>query len=270
MKIALSNILTAFSAITVGSKVLHPEAFIAALLDALEHHDTSKDRTPGQHFVVCPRSMFELVSGGVGPASSNPDDYVLREWRGDVMAFLHREKASPVNFLACVVYTREAYLNDPEVTGTEREKIGGATHVLVAVLAGDAGPVQPGRLVYNLAGANHDFDAMSGDEIRKLAKESSEYWSTHNVVADALSPLDRALSEIEQKILDKLKGAQLLPGFAGFVSFLLKALAIEDHVVLEQFEKERDNYTEWLIDIMVKSGRYKRADDCQVELIEAS
>lgn len=184
IKIALSNILTAFSAATVGSKVLHPEAFIAALLDGLEAHDSSKDRTPGQHFVVCPSSMFELVSGGVGAASSNPDDYVLREWRGDVMAFLRREKAAPVNFLACVVYTREAYLADPEVTGTEREEIGGATHVLVAVLAGDAGPVQPGRLVYNLAGANHDYDDMTVEEIKKLAKESSEYWRAHSVVAD--------------------------------------------------------------------------------------
>jgi len=183
IKIALWSKLTAFSSITVGSKVIHPEAFIAALLDALEHHDSSKDRTPGQHFVVCPSSMFELVASGVGLSSSNPDDYVLREWRGEVQAFLRREKATPITFLACVVYTREAFLADSQVEEGEKD-LGDATHVLVAVLAGDSGPVQPGRLVHNLAGGNHDYDIVTVEEIKKLARESSAYWSTHSVVAD--------------------------------------------------------------------------------------
>lgn len=184
MQIKVWKELQAFDPTAVGSRVLNRDQFMLALGEQIENHDQSGDRAPGQHFVSCPRAMFELVSSGVGDATSNPDDYVLREWRGEVQAFLKREKASPVNFLACIVYTREAFLADPQAEAYAAEWLGDATHVLVAVLAGDVGPVQPGRFVANLAGGNNAFLTMTGDEIRNMAAECRAYWSTHSVVSD--------------------------------------------------------------------------------------
>lgn len=82
-----------------------------------------------------------------------------------------------------------------------------------------------------------------------------------------MDDLDLALARIKTKILNGLKNDKaLLPGFAGFVAFLIRTLEMKDHLVLDQFEKERDNYELWLIDIMVESGRYVR-DGEEVELV---
>ena len=97
-----------------------------------------------------------FVSAGVGPQSTNPTDYVCRLHRGHVGAYLKREHAAPITGCAVVVYTREAYLANPEITAMEAYRIGDATHVLVAVLAfaGPEAPLTPHRLVANLAGGN--------------------------------------------------------------------------------------------------------------------
>ena len=96
--------------------------------------------------------------------------------------------------IAGIVYTVAAYLADPQVYGSERTQIeaGGATHVIVAVLA-NAGPkppaYSPGRLVENLAGGNNDAAKWvaakwDADTIREHAKAASAYSSEWSVVAD--------------------------------------------------------------------------------------
>lgn len=194
---------TAFDYKTIGSKVERNGDFLVALEKALKDHDTSKDRVPGQHFVVMPESAFEFVSAGDGLASADPNDYVIRVHREGPKMFLRREKAGDVRFCAVVVYTREAYLKDPDVTAEKAAELDpDATHVIVAVIAssGPAAPVTPFRFVHNLAGGNNEYqrpacedmddreviDALVGhiDWLKSKASEVKDYWTKYAVVAD--------------------------------------------------------------------------------------
>lgn len=186
-----ASTLTAFRLIdTVGSKVVQPVNFCNALAGAAKKHDPSKDRTEGQHFVQLPESAWSTVSAGVGHKSNNPDDYIVRMYRGQPTMFLRRKFAAPVEGLACVVYTRQAYLNDPDVLNEPQEiariQASDCTRVIVAVLAfaGPKAPLTPYRLVHNLAGGNNEVDAWTKDDIVAKAKESLEYWNEWVVVAD--------------------------------------------------------------------------------------
>lgn len=187
-----ANILKAFRDTATGSRVTDPDGFNAVIVDAVASHDPAKDRQSGQHFVVLPESAFSLVSAGVGPRSENPEDYVLRAHRGRVNAYLAREHAAPVESLAIIVYTKQAYLGDPEVKNDDPEEfqrvsVSTATHILVAVLAG-AGPkapkLTPTRLLANLAGGNNEALSWTADEIRQKATEVQEYDNEWVVVAD--------------------------------------------------------------------------------------
>lgn len=193
---AWSSILTAFSSSTIGSKVINTLDFLAHLTKAIEQHDSSKDQAPGQMFVVLPKEAFCTVSAGDGMKTNNPEDYVVRTWRGEVGTFLKREKAGSVNFLAVIVYTAEAYNKDPDVI-REGRLVTDSTHVIVAVLA-SAGPkpvIGEHRLLLNVLGGNNKFKALWGEgtQEEKLAqmqlflteaKESTEYNKTWSVVAD--------------------------------------------------------------------------------------
>lgn len=112
-------------------------------------------------------------------------DYVPCIHRGEVSLFLRRNRAGDPKFCGLIVYTREAYFADPEVDDKERERIGSATHVLVAVIAtsGPEAPLTPGRLVANLAGGNREALDWTADEIREKAKASHEFWTKYAVVA---------------------------------------------------------------------------------------
>lgn len=184
-----ADILTAFSDRSVGTRVVDPDSFWSVLAEAVGRHDPSGDRQDGQHFVVLEEAKH-TVSCGEGKATRKPDDYVLRQWRGKVQPFLRREKAEPCTFLACVVYTREAYLSDPDVQGdareTDRVEASDASHVLVAVIAaaGPQAPLSPDRLVSNLAGGNKEALTWSADEIRAKAQATKEYWDEWSIVAD--------------------------------------------------------------------------------------
>lgn len=200
---ATSDICTAFSSKTIGSKVTNIPDFMEQLRAVVQTHDVSKDRAPGQHFIVMP-DAHHLVSAGDGPKSDNSEDYVVRHHREGPKMFLKREKAGDVQFLACVVYTREAYLGDPDVTKEEAESLGDATHIIVAVIAssGPAAPVTPFRFVHNLAGGNNAYkcppwncDNQSDSEVIHIisthiewledeAKKVLDYWNQYNVVAD--------------------------------------------------------------------------------------
>jgi hypothetical protein len=217
-KIVVSDICTAFAKQTIGSKVLFEETFMGYLEQVVLSHDGSNDRVPGQHFIVLPEKMHELVSAGDGLKSDNPDDYVVRHHREGPKMFLKRHLAGEVKFLAAVVYTWDAYLEDPDVTAKEIDRIltqhhdPKPTHVLVAVIAssGPSAPVTPFRFVHNLAGGNNeylppklpesedpgfflDYHVWKGhcEELEGYitgiigkAREVKEYWTKYGVVAD--------------------------------------------------------------------------------------
>jgi hypothetical protein len=213
IKFCVSNICTAFQSQTVGSKVLNTQVFLEDLRSALQSYNPSKDREPGQHFVLMPDS-FHTVSAGDGLKSDNTEDYIVRTHREGPKMFLKRHCAGSVKFLACVVYTREAYLKDPDYDGSE--DLGDATHIIVAVIAssGPNAPVTPFRFVHNLAGGNLEYKQPPrkdfapqipsywhnylsphwmdyakaledwGEFITKKAKEVVEHWNSYSVVAD--------------------------------------------------------------------------------------
>ena len=181
----------------VGSRVLFPDMFRGALSKAVDAFDFTTAnpgvRTEGQGFIPLPEAI-NSVSAGVGLKSNKPEHYVIREWRGEVKAFLRREHAVDAETLAVVVYTGAAFLSaldnpdTPEDVATaERAAFlaSGATHVVVAVLAG-AGPeaLSPGRLVSNLAGGNDDAATWTADEIRAKAQEALAYAAEWSVVSD--------------------------------------------------------------------------------------
>jgi len=199
MKIGYANILQAFNPKCVGSKVTNREFFLASVKQAVEGFDFDAQRTPGQGYLPLSKAATHYVSAGVGrktltddmgKADRPVDHFVLRSWRGQVKAFLKREFAAKVDSVAVVVYTRAAYMCDPDVQADEDEKVRvnheELSHVIVAVLAsaGPKSPLSPGRLVSNLAGGNKDALTWTADEIRAKAVESSAYASEWGVVAD--------------------------------------------------------------------------------------
>jgi hypothetical protein len=153
----------------------------------IEAYDFAACRVPGQGFIHLPKETNAFVSLGVGPRSKNPKDYVLREHRGIVGPYLKREFAAPVTGVALVVYTRDAYIRDPDITPEEVERIGDVTHIIVAVLAyagPESSPLPPYRLVWNLAGGNLEALTYTADEIRAKAKEAINYDNLWVSVAD--------------------------------------------------------------------------------------
>lgn len=166
----------------VGSRVLNHHDFLMHVTHAIKAHDFSRDRITGQGFLSLPKTVFEHVSAGDGEHTNNLDDYVIAKHRGRCDAYLKREHAGTTTFCAAVVYTREAYLADPEVNVSLRD---GVEHVIVAVLAG-SGPESPlplYTLINNLAGGNKEALDWSVEEIRAKAKATKEYWDKYSLVA---------------------------------------------------------------------------------------
>lgn len=200
MNIFPSNICSALDlAGVIGSKVINAEEFLVVLMKAVAAHDFSKDRIPGQAYLVLPDAI-PFVSSGVGHRQPGAESYVLREYRGRVNAFLRRECAAPVTECAVVVYTMQAYLDDPDVTPAEISRItelallgselagSDTTYVIVAVLASSGGPsrLSPHRFTANLAGGNHEAQVWTADEIREKAQEIMRYENEWTTVADAV------------------------------------------------------------------------------------
>jgi hypothetical protein len=191
MQFTPANIVTAFSNTAIGTRVGNRAAFEVCLGMAVDAHDTSQDRAPGQHFIVLPldAATAAAVTCGVGRRTANITDFVLRNYRGSVSAFLRRENALPVSFFACIVYTREAYMADPEVIESGEVVAEDATHVIVAVLASADGvpnPLPRGtyRLAHCLAGGNNEADAWTLEEVREMCSASVAYEDEFCVVAD--------------------------------------------------------------------------------------
>jgi hypothetical protein len=186
MKLINSDIVTAFDSFVIGSKVVDHDGFLKAAAEAIEGHDFSQDRVPGQGFIVCPAAI-PFVSAGDGKRTQDPTDYIPALHRGRVDLYLTRERAGETQFCALVVYTTEAYLKDPEVDPQEAARINEAeaTHVLVAVIAssGPESPLSPWRFTSNLAGGNREAMDWTADEIRQKARDVHDYWLAYEVVA---------------------------------------------------------------------------------------
>lgn len=189
LSVAFSSIMTAFSKLVIGTKVTNSDKFMAEVRTAILEHDFSKDRIPGQALLHVPGAV-PYVSGGMGKNRNNPDNYVLRFYRGKVHAYLRREFAEPVTDCHVVVYTTQAYLNDPDIDEDPYEaeliKRIMCTHVLVAVLAASGPPstLSPYRFVKNLAGGNHEALAWTADEIRAKARDIAKNVDGWSLVAD--------------------------------------------------------------------------------------
>lgn len=198
-----ANIVTAFNARAIGTKVTRAAQFYELLDQAISDHlfpvesDRAEGIVKGQAFIMLPEPAQATVSAGVGrrqvtllPAQESlpASAFVAREHRGRVGLFLKRQFAAAVENVAAVVYTKEAYLADPDVAGDsdERARVANATHVLVAILAfaGPKAPLSPVRFVHNLAGGNKNTAGLSGDSIRKQAEEIKAYDDAWCVVAD--------------------------------------------------------------------------------------
>lgn len=184
MKIGISHIVQCFEETdVVGTKVLDRDKFMEVLGKALAEHNPKNDTQEGQHNVELTDDAIPLVSCGVGLRTLNPDDYIVRPWRGTLQTFLTRERAADVTGVRAIVYTREAYGRDPEIT---REQFLGAfpddetTHCVVAVLAvgGPKGktPVEPLRFCRNLSGCNAEYDvaARLSAHMKELSKLPSK------------------------------------------------------------------------------------------------
>jgi len=189
LKIITSDICSALDTPAIGSKVTKLGPFLDGMEEGVRHFDFAGTRVPGQGFLLCPE-LVPFVSAGIGPRSKNPEDYVCRVHRGIVSAYLKREFAAPVTGCALVVYTKDAYLADPDTAHAkfeaERIRDMNPTHVLVAVLAftGPDSPLPPYRLVWNLAGGNHEAALYTADEIRAKAKAAIDYDNAWSPVAD--------------------------------------------------------------------------------------
>lgn len=187
--IAYANIIRCFDEKCVGSRVVDKEQFLVHLLDGVGQTRFPEDGPEkGKAMVIFPPHAHYTVLAGDGEKSGDPEDYVVRAWRGDIGHYLKREKRGPVRFLGAVVHTLEAYLRDPELTREEAERVkkSGASHILVAVIAasGPGAPLTADRLVKNLAGGNDSAMKWDKRRIHQECSRSVDYWSKYWVVAD--------------------------------------------------------------------------------------
>ena len=189
LKLLLANIVTCLDEGAIGTRVTNVRAFFDVAEAAIAAFDFEGQRVPGQGFLMCPE-LAPYLSAGVGKRSADPEHYVCRVHRGRVDAYLKRQFAAPCEGAALIVYTREAYLADPDVQKDEVEKARieatEAIHVLVAVLgfAGPKAPLSPYRLAHNIAGGNNEALAWTVEEIVQQAKDSLSYDAEWSVVAD--------------------------------------------------------------------------------------
>lgn len=184
IKIGLSDIVTAFDEVSIGSKVIWPEVFMANVKRAISDFDWDSCDYPGQAYIVMPLGVPNGVLPGNAPRTQDPDDYVIRKYRNEVGMYLKRPQGLELTHLAIVVDNLHAYINDPDVSPEEAERVIKAdyTHILVAVLASCEEPstLSPHRFVYNLAGGNHEALSWTATEIRQKATEikASSKWVT--------------------------------------------------------------------------------------------
>jgi hypothetical protein len=185
MKVMISDICQAFNTNSIGSRVkpaMHTH-FKRALVNAIMNHDFSKDKFPGQSIIELSKNVNDWVFPGTWFRNSkNPNDYVFREYRGEVGMYLKRTPEMRTDHVSCVVYSKGAYEKDPDFDEHEAMRVGDffghdEGFVLVAVLGdcdSNRSTVSYSRFVKNLAGANNEYKVMTKDEIVAKAQEVVE------------------------------------------------------------------------------------------------
>lgn len=196
--ITVANICTAFDKKTIGTKVLAHKEAIKCIEDYIDSFDWPEN---GQAVIPAPE-LIPVLRSGNAPISKDPDDYVLKLYRGKVDKFIKGDLAEEVAIKTCllIVYTKDAYLADPDVAGDDKAGIPrddleyarveamDCSHVIVAIIAsGSDAPstVSPFRFVANLAGGNKDYEAYTKEDLVELAKKVRD-----NAGADWVSVAD--------------------------------------------------------------------------------
>lgn len=175
-----------FSASAIGTFVSKPAALHTAVEQALESYDMPEN---GQGFVSLPEEAWDCVLPGVARRTSNPEDYCNRLHRGKVGQFLRRDKVAlpDLDGVAAIVYTREAFLADPQTSDEEKAAFveAGYTHCWVTTLAfaGPKPPVSSWRFVVNLAGGNVSYETMTKEQLVEMAQSIEAYEAEWAVVA---------------------------------------------------------------------------------------
>ena len=191
----ISDICEAFKNEAVGSKIrpAMDKHFMRVLDDVVSNYDFSQGKVPGQAVIELPSKVNDWVyPGSWKRGSTDPKDFVLRQYRGEVGMYLRRKHDMNSVRVRCVVYTYDAYRNDPDFTEEEAQRMADffgieSGYVLVAVLGDcDSEPstVSYSRFVKNLAGANNEYAVMNKDEVVALAQKVVDYRSKYIGVAD--------------------------------------------------------------------------------------
>lgn len=190
VKIGVSSRVLVFRPECIGARVLRPEQFMSILEAVVAAHDFASERTPGQGYIAMPQESYRLVSSGVGKRTEEPSNCILRGDQGRVESFLNRRLSEPVVSLTVVVYTRDAYLNDPDVGKNPAEVASAtasdATHFMVEVIAsaGDDAPFALRAFLASLAGDDKGASGSVPREVRELARAIQLHDDTWMVVAD--------------------------------------------------------------------------------------
>jgi len=195
IKVAVSSTCSAFNLTAIGTAVTGVDLFFELLTDLIKRTDFSKAAVPGQVYIQLEGAILRLIQPGVverNPARGKwkPDDYVLREHRGIMGAYIKRSVLSTteteVDGGAVVIYTQQTYNNDPDVIREKSFVDDSITHVIVAVLGYKGPPSQLSyeRFVENIAGGNKEALTWGSNEIRERARMVAAYNANWVVVAD--------------------------------------------------------------------------------------
>jgi hypothetical protein len=169
MKIFVHPLAAAqFEGTAVGTVVTHPAEFMGALEAALQNYGMPAhgrgflQLTSGEHSAV-----LDWVLPGVIARESvqQSEKMIVRHREEDVVVadrLMVSDRLGKAEAVAAVVYTRKAYVDDPETSPEEARilELEGYDFVLVTVLAykGPKAPPTSNRFVRNLAGGNARYD----------------------------------------------------------------------------------------------------------------
>jgi hypothetical protein len=181
-----------FETACVGTRVAFPmQQFVQEFVAQAVNSWKGPDRAPGQHFIQLKLNEYMLGKflSGVGRRTTDPKEYFPALWRGEVVLLGRRKLAEPTTGVAVIVYTREAYLNDPQIDEAGRRWLDPrTTHVLVDVLAFSntigSPQLSPHRFVRNMAGGNNTQLTASADELRAEAQLVAAYDASYVTVGD--------------------------------------------------------------------------------------
>mgnify|MGYP001615457053 CR=1 FL=1 len=164
------------------------------LMDAVhEIVGTHKFPKNGQAVIELPEHARAcLISGDVERGQVAKAVYTrVREHRGELLVVVDRELMDSRGRLApmsagIVVYTKEAFMEDPETTATDKAWAADYAYVVVPFLAsrGPKPTLSSSRFVRNLAGGNNAFadKDYTIEKARADAKEVAEYEANWMIV----------------------------------------------------------------------------------------